>query len=138
MFNVGLVTENETDLSNTIEQEQEYKWNGKIGLMNVSDYVKASTNSVCTSVNAYRNTSSCYSNVTTHNWMIYSYYEGVWTIVPWSGDDSLCFYVEENGQLYEEGTVSSNKIVAPVFFLNSNITLSGTGTSSDPYVPTLS
>ena len=140
MFNVGLVTENETDLSNTIEQEQEYKWNGKIGLMNVSDYVKASTNSVCTSVNEYYNTSSCYNNSDIHNWI----YAGPvaksdsWTIAPWSGDDTLCFFVTEDGKLDDEGIVDSNKIVAPVFFLNSNITLSGTGTSSDPYIPTLS
>ena len=139
MFNVGLVTENETDLLNTIEQEQEYKWNGKIGLMNVSDYVKASTNSVCTSVNAYYNTSSCYNNSATHNWIFASLGSTYsWTIAPWSGDVTCCFLVIEDGQLYDEGIVDSNNIVVPVFFLNSNITLSGTGTSSDPYVPTLS
>ena len=69
LFNVGVTKISETSLSNTITQEQTYKWKGKVGLMTPSDYVKASTNSACTSVYAYNSISSCYNNSATHNWI---------------------------------------------------------------------
>ena len=44
IFNKGVTKYGETSLSNTVVQEQAYKWKGKIGLMNLSDYIKSNTN----------------------------------------------------------------------------------------------
>ena len=136
MFNVGVTKYNETNLSNTITQEQTYKWKGKVGLMTVSDYVKASTNSACTSVNAYYYTSSCYNNSDTHNW-IFAGPAGKtdsWTSSPssYSNADYVFF-------VYSASDISGNYAgyshgVAPVLYLSSDIILSGKGTSSNPYI----
>ena len=135
MFNVGVTKDNETNLSNTITQEETYKWKGKVGLMNVSDYVKASTNSTCTSVNEYRNTSSCYNNSATHNWIFASLGSTYpWTIASSANSSAhYVFVVYSGGHLYDTSAFTSNG-VAPVMYLNSSITLIGSGTSSDPYV----
>ena len=138
MFNVGVTKDKETNLSNTITQEQTYKWKGKVGLMNLSDYVKASTRSACTSVNAYSVTSSCYKNIDTHNWI----YAGPaaksdsWTIAPCSGSNGSdaynVFFVASAGFLtYNYARYSFG--AAPVLYLSSDISLEGDGTSNSPY-----
>ena len=135
MFNVGVTKDNETNLSNTISQEQTYKWKGKVGLMNPSDYVKASTNSECTSVNAYYHTSSCYNNSDTHNWI----YAGPaaksssWTITPRSlFYATFVFRVLSSGNIYD-CSADCSRGAAPVLYLSSNISLEGDGTSNSPY-----
>ena len=135
MFNVGVTKYNETNLSNTITQEQTYKWKGKVGLMNPSDYVKASTNSACTSVNAYYATSSCYKNSATHNWI----YAGpaaeksLWTIAPsFDSAASGVFYVYSDGTL-DYSVARGSFGAAPVLYLSSDISLEGDGTSNSPY-----
>ena len=134
MFNVGAAKYDETNLSNTISQEAAYKWKGKVGLINLSDYVKASTNSACDSVNAYRSNSSCYNSSETHNWI---YAEPMaknysWTIVPYDGSVSSVLFVRSGGEV--DFTVAlSNFGVAPVFYLSSDISLGGDGTSNSPY-----
>ncbi len=135
MFNVGVTKKNETSLANTITQEQAYKWKGKVGLMNVSDYVKASTNSSCTSVSEYYSNSSCYNNSATHNWIFagpaaktYS-----WTIAPYSHSTAYyVLFVYSSGKF--AGPVASSIYgAAPVLYLSSNIQLSGKGTSGEPF-----
>ena len=135
MFNVGVTKNDETNLSNTISQEQTYKWKGKVGLMNPSDYVKASTNSVCTSVNAYDSNSSCHNNNDTHNWI----YAGPaaksasWTIAPSSTSiATIVFHVYGGGRLSDNGANRSLG-TAPVLYLSSDISLEGDGTSDSPY-----
>ena len=52
-YNIGPVLYNKRtnqSLETDIAQEKRYKWTGKIGLMNVSDFVKASNNPNCKSV----------------------------------------------------------------------------------------
>ncbi len=136
LFNVGVTKYNETNLSNTITQEQAYKWKGKVGLMTASDYVKASTNSACTSVYAYYNTSSCYNNSATHNWIFagpagktYS-----WTSSPYSGSYAYGVFNVYSGGLIAGDLAFFSYGVAPVLYLSSDITLSGKGTSSNPYI----
>ncbi len=135
LFNVGVTKYNETNLSNTITQEKAYKWKGKVGLMTVSDYVKASTNSACTSVSTYYSTSSCYNNSATHNWIFAGPVakSWSWTSSPSSGSiDSYVFFVGSAGNLYSSLARDSYR-VAPVLYLSSDITLTGEGTSSSPY-----
>ena len=144
MFNVGVTSEAETNLSNTISQEKAYKWKGKVGLMNLSDYVKASTNSACDSVKAYSSISSGCNNSANHNWI----YGGPaardysWTIVPKSSvsKSSYVFLVSffDGGVSLDYACGSSDAVsttsgVAPVLYLSSNISLGRDGTSDNPY-----
>ena len=135
MFNVGAIKGFETSLSNTITQEATYKWKGKVGLMNPSDYVKASTNSACDSVNAY-NTSSCYNNIEAHNWI----YKNIavddnclWTLTPGVGSPGIVFDVPRGEGALGYNLPADAGGVAPVFYLSSDISLEGDGTSNSPY-----
>ena len=134
IFNVGVTKNNETNLSNTITQEATYKWKGKVGLMNPSDYVKASTNSACDSVSSYDVNSSCYDYSETHNWVFvgpvargYS-----WTIAPYYGVSHV-FVVANAGCFSPYGPAVGGYNAAPVLYLSSNISFSGGGTSDSPY-----
>ena len=135
MFNVGVTKYNETNLSNTISQEQTYKWKGKVGLMNPSDYVKASTNSACTSVNACNSNSSCYNNSDTHNWI----YAGLsakswsWIIATYSSSDANYVFRMYSGGHLRNGNANFGLGAAPVLYLSSDISLEGDGTSDSPY-----
>ena len=134
MFNVGLITSDETSLLNTVTQEQTYKWNGKIGLITASDYVKASTNLSCTSVYAYQSDSNCYSNSETHNWMYTELLSEAyaWTITPVHNyNNTAVTIVSRLGISYN--SARNDRGISPVFFLSSNVNLKGRGTINNPY-----
>ena len=134
MFNVGVVkSTNGQTLATDVSQEQAYKWKGKVGLMNASDYVKASTNSAsCTCISV----SKCYiDRSTTHNWI----YEGpgemylFWTISPISSSSSDTVFIVNSGYMDTDYEVYNMYIILPTFFLSSDISLLGEGTEGSPY-----
>ncbi len=132
LFNVGVTKSSETSLANTITQEQTYKWLGKVGLMNVSDYIKANNN--VDSCGTHSLTQSNYSICKTTNWIfaaLGSTYP--WTIVPCSYSDArYVFNVVSDGPLYYNSAYYSLG-VTPVLYLSSDISLEGDGTSNSPY-----
>ena len=99
-------------------------YSAKIGLMYVSDYGYAASNSYWTT-----NISS-YSSASNNNWMHMGLYE--WTISRASFIDSV-LVVLNTGELYIYSVCFSDFAVRPVFYLTSSTTyVSGSGTSSDP------
>ncbi len=138
-WNVGAVNVEETNLQTSVNEEKKETWDGKIGLMNVTDYVKASTNSVCTSVNVYNSNSSCYNNSDTHNWIFASLdYTYSWTIAPYHDPTDptvyfLVFFVSDDGHVDLDVAINNEIGVAPVLYLSSNISLEGKGTFNSPY-----
>ena len=138
-FKTGEVIYNDTNLGNTVNDESSITWDGKIALATASEYIRTSNNSACTSVSAYWNTSSCYNNGNTHNWltkiMNSSSKKYSWLLSPISGHSSYVFYVDSDGSLYRRlGAGDAATGVAPVVYLSSDITLEGEGTQSNPYV----
>ena len=133
MFNVGVTKFSETSLANTITQEQTYKWLGKVGLMNVSDYIKANNNvDSCGTYSLYQsNLSIC----KTTNWIFASLGStSIWTIAPCS--DSIAFnvfFLGSDGYLDNDSLADVSIGAAPVLYLSSDISLEGDGTSSNPY-----
>jgi len=128
-YNVGHLkyTSGQT-LATDISQESAYKWRGQIALINATDYVRASLNSNCTGVNA---SSGC----GTSNYLSNSVYE--WTLSPCTysvfGRVSVIFIIDKNNgfNMWDVDDYSNN--VFPVFYLTSDIKLSGEGTSGEPY-----
>ena len=102
-------------------------WNGKIGLMYVSDYGYAASNSAWTST--VRNYSS--PSIKNSNWMYMGLSE--WTI---SRDlqGYTAYMVYDSGYLFGNYNVNGDGFaIRPVFYLNSNVTyVSGSGTLTDP------
>ena len=132
-YNVGPVKNvSGQDLATDISQEQAYKWKGKVGLMTATDYVKASTNSACTSVREYYNTSGCYSNSTTHNYLAKSYTQ--WTMSPTSNYYSYFVWnLNSAGRLIGGSNAFYSLGVRPVLYLSSNVKLQGDGTAGSKF-----
>ncbi|MEI3508675.1 MAG: DUF6273 domain-containing protein [Bacilli bacterium] len=137
-YKIGPVVITDKNLSNTVNDESNITWNGKIALATASEYVRTSNNSVCTSVNAYVSTSSCYNNGSTHNWltkiMNSSTNKYSWLLSPDSGRSNLVFIVYSAGDLSNGSASDTAPGVAPVVYLKSDIQLSGEGTEDNPYI----
>ena len=137
-FKIGPVTYNNANLSNTVTIENGTTWNGNIALATASEYVRTSNNSACTSAKEYNSNLSCYSNGSTHNWltkiMNSSTNKYGWLLSPNADHLSSMFFIYSGGSLSYHGAYETTPGVAPVLYLKSDITLSGEGTSSNPYI----
>ena len=117
-----------------------FQWTGNVGLANVSDILKASTNPLCTSATTSMNgKNECNSNYLLDRGTASSLY--YWTINASSresGDSSSRVW---RGRVYSSyanvnfnsASDSSDIAPRPVVFLKSDTTLSGSGTSEDPF-----
>ena len=100
-------------------------WNGKVGLMYVSDYGYAANS------NAWSDYLRDYNDYSSTNWLFLGSSE--WTIAPDSSGSYSVFSVNRNGSLNYNSAIIGYS-ARPVFYLNSNVALeNGTGSSSDPY-----
>ena len=134
-WNVGATNVRQTNLSESIKEESSYKWKGKVALMNATDYVKASTNSACSSVKdySYAGTSSCYNNSSAHNYLYLN--DSPWLLSTYSTSAAnYIFFVNGAGGFYSDnGAFGTGSDVRPAFYLSSETTLNGEGTETNPY-----
>ena len=99
-----------------------------IGLITVSEYLRANTNKeLCGNLSL---NNSNYSTCKTTNWLFKNDY--YWTISPRSSDSNRVFRVNNSGSV-SNGDAYSTHAVLPAITLTSDINLSGSGTSGDPY-----
>ena len=144
-FNIGAV-ENlnrsgaEADsIEKNIAGEKMYTWTGNVGLANVSDILRASTNPLCTSATTSNNNLTvCNSNYLLdkgsrsglYYWTInaYSHERGGISYTAWYGSAGSA----SAGVAYAYAYRSSNA-PRPVVFLKSDTTLNGSGTPDDPF-----
>ena len=143
-FNIGAVERlnqsgSEADsISKNIAGEKMYTWAGNVGLVNVSDILRASTNPLCTSATtSWDDTDACNSNYLLDKGIANSLY--YWTInafsnesggisAAWSGTVYSSYaYVNDNS------ASNSDSAPRPVIFLKSDTTLSGEGTKESPF-----
>ena len=140
-FNIGAVERlsqsgAEADsIEKNIAGEEMYTWTGNVGLANVSDILRASTNPLCTSATtSSNNLTACNSNYLLdkglYYWTInaYSYESGGNAHAAWAGDAS-----SSNARVYRYGAYNSDDAPRPVVFLKSDTTLNGSGTPDDPF-----
>ena len=78
-YNIGGVTFGNDDLATQIKGEKAYKWNGKVGLISVSDYINANSNMELCGTNSKSYTS--YLTCRDTNWMYISEIRW-WTLSP--------------------------------------------------------
>ena len=143
-FNIGVVEWLNQIVADSIEKniagEKMYTWIGNVGLANVSDILRASTNPLCTSAStSLTDMDACNSNyLLDRGTASFLYY---WTINAFSGK-----YDGYSHQVWGSYVVSSLACVTtpyasdssslaprPVVFLKSDTTLNGSGTQSDPF-----
>lgn len=135
-------------ISENIAGEKMYTWSGNVGFANVSDILKASTNSLCKSATDQyyqlidSGTSTCNSNYL----LGLPDNTGFWTINAFGSesgsfyrpsDSAFAWYAAVNEGLSGLGNgfarIDDLAGARPVVFLKSTITLDGQGTISEPY-----
>ena len=145
-FNIGAVeylnqSGAEADsIEKNIAGEKMYTWTGNVGLANVSDILRASTNPLCTSATtSYNGDNECNSNYLLDKGSANSLY--YWTINASSSGSGGYSYGVWHGYVFSSyasvrtpyASISSIYAPRPVVFLKSDTTLSGSGTSEDPF-----
>ena len=144
-FNIGAVERldesgAEADsIEKNIAGEKMYTWTGNVGLANVSDILRASTNPLCTSATTSSiEIDACNSNYlldggsasSLHYWAINasSYESGDYPSGAWHVDVTSSYAGVGDSSAYH-----STHAPRPVVFLKSSTTLSGSGTLEDPF-----
>jgi len=127
---IGPVTYNNTDLAGQIASENGTTWSGNIGLMSVSDYLRANTNTDQCGNLSLNNSNG--NTCKTTNYIVQTS-DYVWTISPYASNAGNVFFVISNGAVSGNFAGSSSDGVLPVLYLKSDITLSGSGTETDPF-----
>ena len=144
-FNIGSVERldqsgAEADsIEKNIAGEKMYTWTGNVGLANVSDILRASTNPLCTSATVSCNgTNECNSNYLLDKGNTSSLY--YWTINAYSsksGDSSsdtwYGYMFSSDTSVGHSSAGASFYVPRPVVFLKSDTTFSGSGTSDNPF-----
>ena len=129
-WGIGAVTMNNDDLSAQIASEQGTTWSGNIGLISHSDYLRANSDMAnCgTDKTNYENYETCRNT----DWM---YISGSWwwTISPNADNSHSVWLVFGDGGLINRNALNSGDAPRPAVYLKSDITLSGSGTSLDPF-----
>ena len=141
-FNIGAVEglsdgeEMKDTIKKNLSGEKMYQWTGNVGLVNVTDILKASINSLCTSASYswihYRD-DSC-----TNNYLLDNNNDAIqyWTITALStkdGNYTQAAWVTDYNDVTNNDVYSKLFSPRPVVFLKSNLFLSGSGTESDPF-----
>ena len=131
-FGVGRISRENDNLEDQINNENATKWNGKIALSTVSEYIMTNSNTTCKTFYSYHNNYDTCKNTT---WM-YSISNDWWTLSP-SGSASDVFIVNNSGYIGTNSYVnnSSNIGVKPALYLSSDIIITGgDGSQSNPYI----
>ena len=121
----GYSTESATPKTFYNAESRGTTYRAKIGLMYVSDYGYAASNSYWTT------NMISYDSAINNNWMYMGLYE--WTISRYSSDSYDAFVVFDAGFLSGDPVYNYSYAVRPSFYLTSSTTyVSGSGSSADP------
>ena len=135
-WSIGAVTWDNNNLADQINDENSSKWNGKVALITVSEYIRNNSNkSSCGSFSKIDDNYSICKNTT---WMYYSSNHW-WTLSPNANDLRSSFAVLLSGGLSAYNFVDTEKrAVRPVVYLNSEVKIiGGDGSQSNPYTLSL-
>lgn len=129
---------NSATFQNYLNADNTYTWTGKIGLINLSDWFKASLNSNCTTTNSdwcplnnyNRNDYECSFD----NYLFNS--EQTWSMNPNNLSTRYILIIGSYGCIGNaSASVSDLVYVRPVVFLKNNVkVIKGSGTQNNPYI----
>ena len=136
VWNIGGASRNQNDLTDTINSESSKNWNGKVGLITVSEFVRTCNNTeLCGSLYSYYNYNMCNN----YNWLADMVPSYTWTITP---DYSESYNILQICTTSTCTPIYTNKAsvtgrysnVLPVLYLSSDIKITGgDGSVSNPY-----
>ena len=129
-WNIGGIIQGNSDLVNQINDEKSKIWNGKVALPTVSEYLRANSNMTQCGTVQLNNANLEICTVT--NWMFIN--SSYWTLSPLVDTGRNVLYVKSNGSIFTSYSTYAHDGVIPVLYLSSNITLTGEGTETNPYI----
>ena len=127
-WNIGAVGYYD-NINELIAKETSYQWNGSIGLISPSDYLKANSNMELCGTNEIIDEN--YEICQDLNWM-YIPNTWWWTISPYDSSVFNVATVHRDGYIIGNQAYVSNG-VRPAVYLSSSIILEGEGTESNPF-----
>ena len=142
IWNVGETNIDNNDMAAQINEEKEVTWNGKMGLISASDYLRANSN--FQKCNTFYNTSENNNICILTNWIanLKITNDHLLTLSP-TGESIIGFSSSGWTAYYPNGSYGSPfqlywslGDVFPSTYINSNIALKGSGKLDDPYVIT--
>ena len=131
-FNVGgiyYVSTLDKPITMEKEEEKQLKWTGKIGLLNITDYVETSLNPNC--INAMSNNSTNEIPCKELNWTYKNYEQ--WSMSPSTSTSAAVWSINSDGSFRYSSSASNSSNIRPAFYLKSSIKLTGQGTEENPY-----
>lgn len=142
-WSIGTVTWNNNNLSTQISNENSKTWNGKVGLLTASEYLRANSNKdQCQTMSLARKNAATCKNT---NWLTSGSSWtalGFWGITPATGipgnnyDDAVLLEINGSvgaGDVCSYGSYNGLRQIRPVVYLSSSAVLNGKGTKTDPY-----
>ena len=131
-WSIGAVTWDNNNLATQITNENATKWNGKVALVTVSEYLRSNSNK--NNCGSFSLNNDNYNSCVNTGWMDTTAVTSWWTLSPRAGRSSYSFYVDSNGAVFNDNVSDYyNYAVRPALYLSSEVTLTGSGTQSDPY-----
>ena len=134
LWNVGVLKfQSGQNLETDLQQEAEYKWRGKIGLVNATDYIRTNINNeLCSSIYTSYVDSANYTTCKTTSWLFFGNYN--WTLSPYSNSNPRYVVTKYPAGYFTGNSASGSYGINPVVYLDNNVKLSGKGTELYPYM----
>ena len=134
-WSIGVIKWDNNNLTTQINNENATKWNGKVALATVSEYIRSNSNK--SSCGSFSLINDNYNACIKTSWMDTTSVDYWWTLTPNSKFSDIAgdaFFVNSDGTSTYRDVHNGYSAVRPALYLSSDITLTGSGTQSDPYV----
>ena len=131
-WGIGAVTYDTNNLATQITNENATKWNGKVALATVSEYIRSNSNkSRCGSFSLNNDN---YSSCVNTGWMDTIAVSYWWMLSPYAGYSYYSFGVRSNGSVDGSHVNLGNQAVRPAVYLSSEVKITGgNGSQNNPY-----
>ena len=131
-WSIGSVTWGNNDLADQVNDENGTKWNGKVALATVSEYIRSNSNK--SNCGSFRLNDNNYSSCKNTTWMDTTSVPYWWTLSSRFGTSREVLDVYLNGDIHYNIAEDGSYAVRPAVYLSSEVKITGgTGTQSDPY-----
>ena len=131
-WSIGEVKIDNNDLADQINDENSEKWNGKIALVTVSEYIRSNSNK--SSCGTFSENNSHYNSCKNSTWM-YNSNDYWWTLSPNVVFSNYLFMLRPSGDIVNGFANGKNTMVRLAVYLSSDIQITGgNGSSSNPYI----
>ena len=131
-WSIGAVTYDNNNLATQINNENGTKWNGKVALVTVSEYIRSNSNK--NKCGSFSLNNDNYNSCVNTGWMDTTTLSYWWTLSPRAGNSNNVFIVNSDGNIYNDSASLTDDAVRPAVYLSSEVKITGgNGSLNSPY-----